>query len=196
MILLKERKAGAFVYPGEQLGVIEEFLAGAGTYIENGEIFSSGTGRLSLDLDRKEISVITQTHLPRIPKVESVVVGQVVAASEKTATMKIEQIDDMKSDTSFTGILHVSDVSRTYVKNLTDAIKLGDFVRAKVISTKNREFHLATREDMLGVIKAACAICGQTLTPQRNGLRCPNCGDVARRKTAADYGKESSGWLI
>jgi len=196
MIPLNERKAGAFVYPGEQLGVIEEFLAGSGTYIENGGIFSSGTGRLRLDLDRKEISVMPQTHIPRIPRVGSVIVGQVVAASEKSATIKIEQIDDMKLETSFTGIMHVSDVSRTYVKNLTDVFKLGDFVRAKVISTKNREFHLATREDMLGVIKAMCVICGQALTPQRNGLRCPNCGDIERRKTAADYGKLSSGWLI
>jgi len=196
MIFLKERKAGAFVYPGEQLGVIEEFLPGAGTYIENGEIYSSGTGRLSLDFNRKEISITAQTHLPRIPKADSVVVGLVVAASEKTATIKIEQLDDKELDIPFSGIMHVSDVSRTYVKNLTDALKVGDIVRAKVISTKNREFHLTIREDMLGVIKAICVICGQTLTQQRNGLRCPNCGEIARRKTAADYGKESSGWLI
>ncbi len=196
MISLKERKAGAFVYPGEQLGVIEEFLAGAGTYIENGAIYSSGTGRLSLDLSRKEISVRTQTHLPRMPKVGSVVIGPVVSASEKTATIRIEQLDDKKLDIPFSGIMHVSDVSRTYVKNLTDALKVGDVVRAKVISTKNREFHLAIREDMLGVVKAICVICGQTPTQQRNGLRCPNCGEIARRKIATDYGKETSGWLI
>src|SRR4030042_3438931 len=154
MISLKERKAGAFVYPGEQVGVIEEFLAGVGTYIENGAIYSSGTGRLILDLSRKEISVRTQTHLPRMPKVGSVVVGPVVAASEKTATIRIEQLDDKKLDIPFSGIMHVCDVSRTYVKNLTDALKVGDVVRAKVISTKNREFHLAIREDILGIVKA------------------------------------------
>jgi len=193
---LRERKAGAFVYPGEQLGVIEEFLAGVGTYIENGAIYSSGTGSLNLDLSRKEISVRTQTHVPRMPKVGSVVIGPVVAASEKTATIRIEQLDDKKLDIPFSGIMHVSDVSRTYVKNLTDALKVGDVVRAKVISTKNREFHLEIREDILGVVKAICVICGQTPAQQRNGLRCPNCGEIARRKIAADYGKETSGWLI
>jgi exosome complex component CSL4 len=196
MSSLKNRKTGAFVYPGEKLGVIEEFLAGSGTYVENGELFSSSTGRLSLDLSRKEISVISQTHSPRIPKVGSVVVGQVVAASEKTATIRIDQIDDVKLGTSFIGIIHVSDVGRTYTRNLTDMVKVGDFIRAKVISTKNREFHLSTREDMLGVVKAACVICGQVLILQRNGLRCPNCGSIARRKVAGDYGRQSSGWLM
>ncbi len=193
---IKERKTGAFVYPGEQLGVIEEFLAGTGAYVENGAIYSSSTGCLDIDLNRKEISVRILSHLPKMPKIGSVVMGRVVVASEKTATIRIEQLDDKMLATPFSGIVHVSDVSRTYVKNLTDALKAGDVVRAKVTSTKNREFHLTLREDMLGVVKALCVICGQTLRQQRNGLRCPNCGEIARRKIATDYGKETSGWVI
>jgi len=188
-----EEKSGEFVYPGKRLGVIEEFLSGSGTYVEDGGIYASTTGELSLDPRRREVSVIPRTRQPVIPKVGSTIVGPIISVTDKTSSIKIEQIDGKGLDNAFTGIMHVSDVSRGYVKSMTDAIKVGDVVRAKVISTKNREFHLSIRDDMFGVTEAVCTFCGHGLTLWRNVLRCSDCGDTTRRKIASDYGKESNG---
>ena len=52
-----DRKNGQLVLPGERLGVIEEFIPNAWTYVKNGEIFASVTGRALIDFLNKHVSV-------------------------------------------------------------------------------------------------------------------------------------------
>ena len=195
MTSLKGRMLPRFVTPGEQLGVIEEFLPGSGTYVHDGGIYASEAGVLQLDVRRREILVQPKTRRPQIPKVGDMVVGQVVSTSDKTLSMRVHEINGEETSSGLTGIMHVSDLSRGYVKSVTDAFRVGDIVRATVISTKNREYHLNTEEDRLGVLRASCVYCGHPLTLYRRNLRCINCGEVDRRKIASDFGKESSGWV-
>ena len=177
-----------FVSPGEKLGVIEEFMPGSGTYIENGNIYSQITGTLFLDKDRRELLIQPKTRNPLIPKVDDVIIGEVVSVQDKTLTLKIIQINITSLPDSFTGIMHISDVGTTYVKTMNDAFKVGDLVRARVISTKNREFHVSTQNEKLGVVQANCIYCGGPLINQRNGLRCARCNRTDKRKIAIDYG--------
>ncbi|MCJ7771449.1 exosome complex RNA-binding protein Csl4, partial [Candidatus Bathyarchaeota archaeon] len=193
---LKDKVPQRVVSPGEQLGVIEEFIAGPGTFVEDGEIYSSETGILQLDLRRREVLVKPVTHRPQVPKVGDIVVGKVVSTSDKTLSVVINEISGQKTEGELTGIMHVSDIARGYVKSVHDAFTVGDIVRAQVISTKNREYHLSTQDDRLGVLKAECIYCGQSLIVTGRTLRCNNCGEEGRRKLANDFGRESSGWVI
>lgn len=196
MTSLKEKVPQRFVSPGEQVGVIEEFLPGAGTYVENGGIYASASGILQLDPRRREILVKPKTHRPQMPRVGDIIVGEVVNTSDKTLSVKIQEINGNITESSLTGIMHVSDIARGYVKSVNDAFRVGDIIRARVISTKNREYHLNSTEDRLGVLKANCVYCGHILTVNRRTLRCSNCGEIGRRKLASDFGMESSGWVI
>ena len=49
------KKSGRFISPGERLGVIEEFLPGQGTFIENGVIYASIVGMLLNDQLNKKV---------------------------------------------------------------------------------------------------------------------------------------------
>jgi len=193
---LKDKVPQRVVSPGEQLGVIEEFLAGPGTFVENGEIYSSETGILQLDIRRREVLVKPVTHRPQIPRVGDIVVGKVVSTSDKTLSVMINEINDQKTEGELTGIMHVSDIARGYVKSVNDAFRVGDIIRAQVISTKHREYQQNTQDYRLGVLKAECIYCGQSLTMTGRTLRCGNCGEVGRRKLAIDFGRESSGWVM
>ena len=73
---------------------------------------------------------------------------------------------------------------------MSDVVKPGDIFRAKVISTKNKAYHLSTKDSGLGVLYAFCSRCSNVLEPKRYDMRCPNCGNIERRKFALDYGKE------
>jgi exosome complex component CSL4 len=73
---------------------------------------------------------------------------------------------------------------------MNEVCKPGDIIRAKVISEKNRIFHLSTNDKNLGVVDAFCSRCGNLLEPERFELRCPKCGSIEKRKRAPDYGKE------
>lgn len=184
-----KRKSGQMVVPGDRLGVIEEFTLGPGTYEQNGTIYSQTTGRALMDLLNKQVSVFPKVHVSSVPHVGSTVIGQVSDVQSKQATLRIFQIGDHLLSGFFSGLLHISDVSQRYVESMYEVCKAGDIVRARVISEKNRVFHLTTNDKDLGVVYGFCSRCGYSLVQKRFIMRCPECGNSERRKTAQDYGK-------
>ena len=184
-----ERKSGQFVVPGKRLGVIEEFMAGPGTYVEHGTIYSQTTGRALLDMLNKKVSVYPLVHAVSTPRIGSTVIGQVSNVRNKNAMLRILNIGKRALSGFFTGILHISDVSPSYIETMYGVCKPGDLMRAKVVSDLNRTYHLSTEDKNLGVIYAFCSRCGHLLQLRREKMRCPECGNVERRKVAQDYGK-------
>lgn len=187
-----ERKSGLFVVPGDRLGVIEEFTPGPGTYVEDGIIHSEVTGRTLLDMLNKQVSVFPLIQKANIPQVGSIIMGLVLDVRSKQAVLRIFQIGDKMLSGFFTGMLHISGVSRGYVDNMFNVCKTGDIMRAKVISTKNRTFFLSTAEKDLGVVYALCSICGNVLKLGNRGMQCTRCGNIEGRKIPPDYGKLQS----
>ena len=187
---LTRRKSGTLTVPGDYLGVIEEFLPGGGTYIDDGTIYSSIIGHLLVDSHNRKISVYQKTNSPLIPKEGSVVLGRIVSIYNKNLNIKIFQIRDKPLFNPFNGIMHITDVRKGYVKTMLDVFQIGDIIRAKVISIKNREIHLSTQEPELGVIHSKCSFCGDELILSQNRLKCPQCNKTKWRKMASGYGKE------
>ena len=185
-----EQKSGHLVVPGERLGVIEEFIPDSGTYVKDGVIYSKIVGRSLLDMLNKRVSVCPLVKGELYPKVSSTVIGQIGNAQSDNVLVTIFKIDNKQRSGQFGGILHISDVSDRYVDSMNDVCKPGDIVRAKVISGKNRIFHLTTNDKNLGILYAFCSRCGTLLKAQQYDLHCPKCGNVERRKMAPDYGKE------
>ncbi|MFQ5758202.1 MAG: exosome complex RNA-binding protein Csl4 [Candidatus Bathyarchaeia archaeon] len=184
-----ERESGQFVVPGKRLGVIEEFMAGPGTYVEHGTIYSETTGRALLDMLNKKVSVYPLVHAVSTPRTGSTVIGQVSNVRSKNAMLRISGIGKRLLSGFFTGILHISDVSPSYIETMYGVCKPGDLMRAKVVSDLNRTYHLSTEDKNLGVIYAFCSRCGHLLQLRRERMRCPECGNVETRKVAQDYGK-------
>jgi exosome complex component CSL4 len=185
-----EQKNGHLVVPGERLGVIEEFIPDSGTYVKDGVIYSRTVGRALIDMLNKRVSVYPLVNGELVPKVSSTVVGQIGNAQSDNVLVKILKIENKRLSGEFSGILHISDVSDRYIDSMNDVCKPGDIVRAKVISGKNRIFHLSTNDKNLGIVYAFCSRCSTLLEPQRYEMHCPKCGNIENRKIAPDYGKE------
>ena len=185
-----EQKSGHLVVPGERLGVIEEFIPDLGTYEKNGVIYSKIVGRSLLDLQNRRVSVYPLVDGVVIPKVGTVVMGQIGNSQSDNVLVKIFRIGKKKLSGNFGGILHVSDVSDRYVDQISDVVKPGDIVRAKVISDKNQTFHLSMNDKGLGVVYGFCSRCGTLLVLNGYDLKCPKDGNVETRKLAPDYDKE------
>ena len=186
---VSEQKSGQLVVPGERLGVIEEFIPAAGTYVKDGIIYSKIVGRALLDLSTRRVSVYPVVHGVKVPKVGSIVLGQVSNVQNDNANVRIFKVGNDKLSGVFTGTLHISDVQMRYVDSMFDVCKPGDIIRAKVICEKNRTYHLATQDKDLGVVYAFCSNCGYVLEPRRQGMHCSRCGNIEKRKTAFDYEK-------
>ncbi len=187
--MVEERKyiSGRIVLPGEKLCVVEEFIPGEGTYEDNGLVYSKVTGRVLYDFVAKKVTVIPLRKTKQPPKPNTIVYAVVTSVKEDAAFLKIFADDKKRLFTGpFTGILHVSQVSTNYVKTIIDAVKVGDVVKAKVL-TANSPFQLTTRSAKLGVVYAQCSKCGTVLVKRNNKLLCPKCGHVEQRKMSADY---------
>lgn len=186
-----EQRNGTLVLPGERLGVIEEFIPDSGTYVKDGVIYAKIIGRALMDMLSRRVSVYPVNEGAVVPKVGTIVVGQVGNAQSDNVLVRIFEVGSKKRMTGvFGGILHVSDVSDRYVDSINDACKPGDIIRAKVISGKNQIYHLSTADKNLGVIYAFCSRCSNVLEQRRHEMVCSKCGNIEKRKTAFDYGKE------
>ena len=184
-----KQKSGEFVLPGERLGVIEEYVPNAGTYVKDGVIYSRVIGNALVDLSNRRVSVYPLISEAKVPKIGSTVLGQVSNTQSDSAAVRIFRIGQKQVSGVFSGVLHVSDVNIRYVESMFDVCKPGDVLRANVISEKNRVYHLSTKDKNLGVVYAFCSNCGQLLEFKRQGMSCPRCGRIEKRKAAADYGK-------
>jgi exosome complex component CSL4 len=184
-----KRRSGQIVVPGEPIGVIEEFSPGMGTYVENGKIYSKIVGRTLVDMMNRKVSVYPLVRGASVPKTGNIVLGQVQSMQSHSAVVRIWKIGDKVLSGFFSGLLHISDASPSYVDSMFDVCKPCDIVRAKVISEKNRVYHLSTADRNLGVVYAFCSNCGHLLQFKRHKLQCINCGKIEKRKTALDYAK-------
>jgi exosome complex component CSL4 len=192
MTLKSEQRNGTLVVPGERLGVIEEFIPDSGTYVREGVIYSKIIGRALMDMLNRRVSVypIKEGGVV-VPKVGVTVLGQVGNAQSDNVLVRILQVGNKKKMSgAFGGILHIRDASDRYIDSMNEVCVPGDIIRGKVISEKNQVFHLTTDDKNLGVLFAFCSLCGTLLEQRRQEMHCPKCGNVERRKTAFDYGKE------
>ena len=178
---------GQFVVPGERLGVVEEFDPGRGTVDVNGTVYSSQTGKVSVDATRRIVSVKTAAGPPVVPEEGSTIIGMVEKIQEKMAIVQIIVVDDHKLDTPFTGMLHISSSSPRFERAMGEVCKPLDLIRAKVIDVTNRIPKLTTAGHGLGVVKAYCSKCGGELIFSGSILRCKACRNVERRRLADDF---------
>ncbi len=175
-----------FVMPGDRIGYAEEFLAGDGVYEENGELFAAIAGKAVLK--DKTVSVVPVKEVPKLGKGD-VVLGRVIDIRGPMALVEIARKKGFDRELMHTGIaaLHVSNVQNGYLKDINNAIGYMDIIKARVIDADR--LSLSTKEPEMGVLKSICSVCKHELVRDGDVLRCPNCGNVERRKVSKSYGK-------
>ncbi len=178
------------VFPGDELAVIEEYNDGEGSYQEDGLVRSEELGETRLNREKRALEVKKVTKPLNLPVEGAIVIAEAGSVTRRDARVDIFRIDGKKIEPTYTGVIHISDVAREFGRNLEQALRSGDIVRAVVANTKNRIIQLSIAGPEYGVIYAYCSRCGGILENQKGRLTCPNCKRVERRQTARSYGKE------
>ena len=177
------------VVPGDDICVIEEFLPGPWTYVEGSIIKSAITGRVHVDITTRTVSVVPAVKIFETPVRGTYVYGYVITVKDEFAIIKILGcVHGIRYQSAFTGLLHISQSSDKFVKNLYDVVRVGDIVKAKILNDAS-PYNLTLKEPRLGVILAFCGNCGHKLVKlSTDTLKCPSCGNVEKRKVSLDYG--------
>jgi|Deesub1362A_J573_1020465.scaffolds.fasta_scaffold00001_293 exosome complex component CSL4 len=178
-----EREKG---YPGKEIGVMEEYLADRGTYIDwNGIIRSKYLGFIFKDNEMRKVFVKPFRKL-KILEVGDTVLGRIINVSGVFGYVRIEAVNLKPLDRDFNGIVYPHRI----VNRIDDVYREGDYILAKVISKVNRSLHLSIAEPDLGVVSAKCSYCGGRMRPiGKNKLRCMRCSNIEMRKLSRLYGR-------
>ena len=186
-----ENESKDVVLPGEQIGVLEEFIPGIHTYERDGKIYASTVGTVVKDLEKKEISLKNFTKKPCFIEKGDIVIGRVDSLKKQMAMVSIVKIEGEKGVLSspIIATLHISQIKQSYVADFNGVISDGDVIRATVLNASVSQYQLGIMDNSLGVIKSFCRKCRKSLVLKANKLECPICGYYQFRKIAPDYGK-------
>ena len=120
-----------------------------------------------------------------------VAVAEVGSVARRDARVDIFMLNGRHIHPTYSGVIHISDISRDYTKNIDMALRNGDTVKGRIVNVKNRLNQMSLADPDYGVVYAYCSRCVGLLESDRGRLTCPDCGRVERRKTARSYGKEA-----
>ncbi len=179
-----------FAFPGDFLGYAEEYLAGEGVYEENGKLYASKAGKIRIK--NKTINISPIKAIPEIKKGD-VVIGRVVDTRESFAIVEIARKAGSERSLKHydRALLHVSNISERFMKNVEEGVRYWDIIAAKVLDENLR---ITIKDEELGVLKALCSVCGNSLVREKDKLKCPMCGNVENRKIAKRYGRGEIAW--
>ncbi|MBI2598581.1 MAG: exosome complex RNA-binding protein Csl4 [Candidatus Diapherotrites archaeon] len=179
-------------FPGTFLSYGEEYLPGKNAFEgPEGNIHSSSVGEVVFDEKQKVVSVLEKTRQPELIDVGSIIYGTVGGVNDSKAFVDIfeaQKNGNLRVSGSASAVLMVFNVKEEYVKDLHELFKVGDIVKARVLTVSKFTIDLETKSDpSLGVVKGFCTNCRVPLRQFHNGFKCPNCAMEANRKFSNDY---------
>lgn len=184
------------VKPGDLLGVSEEFVAGQGTFEENGKIYSLFFGAAERDAQARKISVKGRREVRPLKEGDLVyaVVHQLYEAMTMVHFAAIPQGVEIPAngDTAF---IRISELQQGYVEKLRDCVRVGDVLKARVAQIVPLATYLTIKERDLGVVKALCSMCRAEMEGKGNYFACPSCGSREERKipSSGEASREAGG---
>ncbi len=123
-------KIGIVIGPGGKMinGLIEKYGLGSIDIDDDGSVFVTGTDNEKAMAALDEIKALTKEY-----KVGEIVEGKVFKILDFGAIVDLGGGND--------GMIHVSELKEGFVKNVEEVVKMGDFVRAKIIRV-DRDGHI------------------------------------------------------
>jgi exosome complex component CSL4 len=185
-------KSGDIVVPGDQLCVIEELMPSFGTYERDGIVYAAAPGQVDMDLKERSIRVVSPGGGMKLalPVKGDILIGRVTLVFDQRAEVRIARINDQDYLSGLVGELHISNVTRRYVKSMQDVLKQNDIVRAAALNTHEIPVELTLVGPELGVLYGECTRCGNALTlTTHNNMFCLRCENRETREVANDYGQ-------
>ena len=166
--------------PGEVITTEEEYAPGKNTFEDKGYVKASGFGTANFDEMQKEVSL--KSKKVETLKRDDIVYCRVSIVKDSVVIVNIVKAENDKALIVSRGQIPAKFVAKAYIRNVKEFYKVGDYIKAKVISASNLAVDLATNEKGLGVIIAYCTQCKSEMKFSNEKLTCFNCGHTEGRK--------------
>lgn len=133
-IKINPEKIGAVIGPGGKVinGIIEKTGALSIDIEDDGMVFVSADNDAAAQAAMAEVKSITKEY-----EIGEIVEGEITHLLDFGAIVQIDSNHD--------GMIHVSELKDGFVKNVTDVVKVGDKVKAKIIKVDNGKIGLSLK---------------------------------------------------
>lgn len=171
------------VIPGERLSTEEEFTTSDNTFIEEGGIYSSSTGKV--DVKGGKISVISPKEARPFKK-GMLILGKITDDLRSVLFVKIENQD--KGSVSYKALKNGKIINKHSME--TDKpFEIGDIILARIIDEDKGIYELNTYEPECGVVYSKCHSCNIPLSYDKeyNVLSCDICHIKKHKKISTLY---------
>jgi exosome complex component CSL4 len=185
-------ESGDIVSPGDRLCVIEELSPSYGTYEDDGIVYAATMGKVAMNLKERTIEVLSKEGRKKLslPVEGDILIGEVDRVYDQRGEIRVVKRNDDYLYNALPAQIHISNITRRYVKSLNDVMVEGDLIRAKSLSTHEMPIEISIVGSDYGVILAKCKKCGNALTHTKyNNMICLRCEQRATRTVASDYGE-------
>ncbi|KAI7823281.1 hypothetical protein BC939DRAFT_451594 [Gamsiella multidivaricata] len=179
------------VVPGQRLGHVQEYAAGAGTYSHQDFLYASVVGLKQItrtsDHELPTMSVQRENTQSAMPDIDTIVTCKVVRVNPRFAAVSIMVVDGKPCTDDFQGIIRVQDVRATEKDKVKiyNSFRPGDIVRAQVISLGDaRSYYLSTAANELGVIFGTSVAGGSLVPISWQEMQCTKTKAIEPRKCA------------
>ncbi len=171
--------------PGEFAGISEEISPGFNTFEENGSIYSSVVGEPVVDKTKRVISIKRPCIVKPLRRGD-IVIAFVSDIYDQIAQVRIASVESKHNIavSSKVAFIRISEIDEGYVEQLRDHLKIGDYLRAKIIDVTDLGTYISIIEPELGVITAFCSSCRSEMQQNGSTFTCKECKTQEKRKAA------------
>ena len=180
-----------FVFPGTIFGTEQEYSAGKNASLDGkGNVIAvvAGTPEVNARSHSIEVKKPGKNAFPF--EVGDIVIGRVSLVKENSAILELgsaERNGVEKKILRGNAAIMIRMADRMFVRKLSDKFRIGDIVRARIVTAAPFGIDCSTDARELGVLKAFCRKCRQPLHLFGMQLKCLSCGSVETRKISSDY---------
>ncbi|MBD3210828.1 hypothetical protein GF318_05585 [Candidatus Micrarchaeota archaeon] len=174
------------VLPGDYLASVEEAETGENTYEKDDEIYSAAMGEFQVSEGSAEVRRRDNRLKALYPGMQ--VYGLIFRTSLNKAIATCVPVDEMEGkmrSIEFEGVLPVTEIRKSYVKDIRDEVKIGDIILAKInkITSTGPELTIVWPE--YGLAAVFCPRCRTKMDLKDRTFVCGQCGWEERRKIPA-----------
>lgn len=183
------------VTPGESIGNSDNFNAGVGVCLHEGQLIATLVGHLTQqprtesNNDKPTLIVKSFKQVPTavLPDIKSVVRAKIIRISPRAAHAEILVVDGRPLKEVFKGMIRQHDVRQTEIDKVEiyKCFAPGDVVAAEVISLGDRhQYFLSTAKNELGVVYAKSRSGVPMIPVNWQEMQCPATKTKEFRKVA------------
>lgn len=181
-------KKKKLVIPGEHISGAEEGLPGSNAYMEKDDIYSAVVGEPEcvdgkIDVKRSKSRVET----PSVGQEMYCLVARATPTKAFCTCMAASELEGTgKRGIVIDAVLPVTAISKGYVKEIGDAVRIGDIIKARLDKIERKFYDIQIVDKDLGVVKAFCSRCRSEMAQKGGRFTCKSCGWNETRKVPGE----------